>query len=110
MTYGTFEGCRYRLVLSNAQSVPGATGVRLNDRTRGPKKYTPSTPLGDVLVKIKSVLERFLKKKSLFTFDFGGCCWTFEIPTFSLWLAIASGCETEKKWGDKTRDKKNEET
>ena len=41
---------------------PIEAGVRLNDRIRGPKKYTPSTPLEDVLVKIKSVLERFLKK------------------------------------------------
>ena len=51
-----------------SQSVAGAARLRLNDRTRGPKKYTPSTPLGDVLVKIKSVLERFLKKEITFHF------------------------------------------
>ena len=28
--------------------------------------------------------------KLLFTFDFGGCCWIWDNPTFSLWLAITS--------------------
>ena len=65
----------------------GAAGCKFNDGSSAPKSYIPFTSLGNVQVIIKSILACCLKKKSLIIFNFGGCCWIWNIV---LWLTTAS--------------------